>query len=718
MKQVLQNLGSGETILADVPAPRARAGGVLIATRRTLISAGTERMLVDFGKASLIEKARKQPDKVRLVLDKVRTDGLFTTLDTVRSKLDQPLALGYCNAGVVIEVGAGVTEFSLGDRVASNGPHAEIVSVPKNLCARIPDEVADDAAAFTVLASIGLQGVRLVSPTLGETAVVMGLGLIGLMTAQILRANGCRVIGIDVDPERLELARKYDVLPLLATRDSDPVAAVLHATDGIGADAVIITASTASSQPVSQAARMSRKRGRIVLVGVTGLELNRAEFYEKELTFQVSCSYGPGRYDEAYESAGHDYPVGFVRWTEQRNFAAVLQLMAEGRLDTEALVSSRHSIEDAVSAYDVLTSDTGSLGILLEYSGAPRIDAGARRVSLAASTAGGASGVPNVGFIGAGNYASRVLIPAFKATNARLHTLVANSGSSGFHHGRKAGFVAASTNVDDVLTSKEIDTVAVVTRHDSHARYVVESLNAGKHVFVEKPVALTIEELDAVRAAYETAVLPGRSYGERPHLMVGFNRRFAPLVKELKALVAARPSPKAFVYTCNAGSIPADHWTQNTAVGGGRILGEACHFVDLLRYLVGAAIDSASIETMRPPDGRKTSSDTATISLKFSDGSIGAIHYFANGGKAFPKERVEVFAGDGVLQLDNFVKLRGFGWKGFSSRSLWRQDKGQNACAAAFVQAVRDGGPPPIAFDEIYEVSKFSIQLAQDQARR
>lgn len=719
VKQVLQNLGTGETALVDVPAPRPAAGMVLIATRRTLISAGTERMLVDFGKASLLDKARKQPDKVRMVLDKVRSDGLFTTVEAVRSKLDQPLALGYCNAGVVVDVGSAVRDFRVGDRVVSNGPHAEIVCVPKNLCARIPDGVSDEAAAFTVLASIGLQGVRLVAPTLGETVVVMGMGLIGLMTAQMLRANGCRVIGVDLDKTRVDIAQRYGVVPAVAGADGDPVAVAMALTGGVGVDAVIITASTSSSAPVSQAARMSRKRGRIVLVGVTGLELNRADFYEKELTFQVSCSYGPGRYDELYEAGGQDYPVGFVRWTEQRNFSAVLDLMSEGRLDTETLVSQRVPIESAVSAYEALTKDAAALGIILEYAGTAPIDAAAQRVSLVSHGTGTpTNGVdPVIGFIGAGNYSSRVLIPAFKATGAALHTVVTNSGASGVHHGAKGGFAVASTNVEDIIASESINTVVVVTRHNTHARFVLQSLSAGKNVFVEKPLALCIADLEAIKEAYESRQDPERS-SSGARLMVGFNRRFSPLVARMKACIEKVSTPKAFIYTCNAGMIPGNHWTQDPEVGGGRILGEACHFIDLLRFLSGAAIDSASITTMGGRSSTTSNNDNATISLKFADGSIGTIHYFANGGKAFPKERIEVFAGDGVLQLDNFLELRGFGWKGFRKASLWRQNKGQNACAAAFVEAIRTGRPSPIPFGEIYEIARVSIELAQAQQTR
>jgi threonine dehydrogenase-like Zn-dependent dehydrogenase len=524
MKQVLQDMAHGVTRVVEAPAPRASAQHVLVHSRVSLISAGTERMLVGFGKASYLDKARQQPEKVRMVLEKVRTDGLLTTVEAVRSKLAQPLPLGYCNVGVVAEAGAGVEGLRPGDRVVSNGPHADVVKVPKHLCARIPDGVDDEAAAFAVVASIGLQGIRLAQPTLGECFVVTGAGLIGLLTVQLLRAHGCRVMAIDFDAAKLALARRFGAETCNPGAGEDPVAAGLAFSRGRGVDGVLITASTPSNEPVTQAARMSRKRGRIVLVGVTGLELNRADFYEKELSFQVSCSYGPGRYDPLYEAGGQDYPAGFVRWTEQRNFEAVLDMMASGQMDTAPLVTHRFAFEDAPQAYEALTADKSGLGILLRYA-SPDTGRMASRVALpAATTASGAS--PVLGFIGAGNYASRMLIPAFKAAGARFGTIVTAGGTSGVVHGEKAGFAEASTDADALLADPRTDAVAVVTRHDTHAGYVARALRAGKHVFVEKPLALTDEQVADVEAAYAAS----RRDGGGPQLMVGFNRRFAPQV--------------------------------------------------------------------------------------------------------------------------------------------------------------------------------------------
>lgn len=699
MLQLLQNLASGETLIADVPAPQVARGTLLIATRASLVSAGTERMLVDFGRASWIDKARQQPEKVKQVLDKVRTDGLFPTLDAVRSKLDQPLALGYCNVGVVLEVGTGVEGFSVGDRVVSNGPHAEIVRVGQNLCARVPDVVSDETAAFTVLAAIGLQGIRLAAPTLGECFVVTGLGLIGLLTVQLLRAHGCRVMGIDLDAGKLALAKRFGAEVCDLGRGEDPVARGLAFSGGRGVDGVIVTASTQSSEPIAQAARMSRKRGRIVLVGVTGLELNRADFYEKELTFQVSCSYGPGRYDPAYEQQGNDYPLGFVRWTEQRNFEAVLTMLADGKLDVTPLISHRFAMHEAARAYDILVNDRTALGIVLQYVGAPDGEA-LRRVALGASLPIARNGKAAFAVIGAGNYGSRMLIPALKHAGAHLDTIVSSAGVSSWHHGKKNGFAFASTDADaDVFGNARIGAVVIATRHDTHADYVVQALAAGKHVFVEKPLALTHEELERIERAALNA--PGQL------LMVGFNRRFAPQVRQIKALLASTPEPKALVMTVNAGAIPAGHWTQDPKVGGGRILGEGCHFIDLLRFLADSPIESFDVAAL-PGVTR----DSATISLRFADGSIGTVHYLANGNKRFPKERLEVFVAERVLQLDNFRRLIGFGWPGFGKMNLWRQDKGQSACVQAFVDAVRQGGAAPIPLEELLEVGRVSIDVA------
>ena len=685
-----------------MPAASGSVGDVVVRSRITLVSAGTERMLVDFGKGSWVAKARQQPDKVRMVLEKVRTDGLTPTIEAVFNKLDQPLPLGYCNVGRIVSVGSHVSGLTVGQRVVSNGKHAEVVAVPKNLCARVPDAVGDEEAAFTVLGAIGLQGVRLAQPTFGESVVVVGLGLIGLMTVQLLRANGCRVLGVDFDRKKLELAQQFGAATVDLGSGEDLIASANVFSRGRGVDAVLITASTKSSEPVHQAARICRKRGRIVLVGVAGLELSRADFYEKELSFQVSCSYGPGRYDSDYEEKGFDYPVGFVRWTEQRNFEAVLDAMASGQLDVKPLISHRFEIDDAPEAYELVSSDEPSLGILLSYPGRDgsefdRTVAISPSVRRASAELNG-SATARLGFVGSGNYASAVLIPAFSKAGARMISVASKGGVSSAHVAMKFDFETATTDADSLIERADIDAVVISTRHDSHARLIIRSLGAGKHVFVEKPLCLNHEELSAVKSALEQS---GKI------LMVGFNRRFSPCVAELrKQLATVGAACKAMTITVNAGFIPSDHWVHDPKVGGGRIVGEGCHFVDLLRYLAGAPITEWTKVTLAGQ-----SRDSAVISLKFADGSIGSINYLANGNKEVPKERIEVFAGGRVFQIDNFRTLRAFGQPGFRKFAKWSQDKGQNACAAAFLASIAGGDSGPIPVEELLEVARVSIDL-------
>ena len=703
MKKVLQNIGNGETSLCSIPTPKIRDGSALIKTTKSLVSVGTERMLIDFGKSSLIDKARSQPDKVKMVLKKAKTDGLTATYEAVKSKLDQPIPLGYCNVGLIIE--AGDTGFDVGARVASNGHHAEVVRVPKNLIANVPDEVDDDSAAFTVLGAIAMQGVRLANPTIGETVIVTGLGLIGLLTVQILKASGCRVLGIDYDSEKCGLAKQFGAEIVDASKEQDPVTAAEIFSRGQCVDAVIIAASSKSNDIVHQAATMCRKRGRIILVGVVGLEINRADFYEKELTFQVSCSYGPGRYDEDYEDKGKDYPFAFVRWTQQRNFEAVLDLMASGSIDVKPLISHRFEIDDAVAAYEKL-NDRSTLGILLNYQDTKAELLIENTIKLSETTIStGRKG--NVAFVGGGNYASRVLIPAFRRAGANLTALVTSGGMTAVHHGKKNGFLIASTDIEQAFVDA-VDTVVIATQHNLHASQTIHALENGKHVFVEKPLALTHEEIDNIESRQKDA---------KTMVMVGYNRRFSPHIQKIKNLLDAKPSPKTFIMTMNAGEIPKDHWSQDAKIGGGRIIGEACHYIDLMRFLAGSKIKSFCAVKMGKNNFIEVTEDKAVISLSFEDGSMGSIHYFANGGKSFPKERIEVFCDNAVLQLDNFRKLRGFGWKGLTKMNLWSQDKGQGNCVDVFMKSVREGGECPIPQDEIFEVARVSVDIAESLRR-
>lgn len=701
MKQILQNISNGETNLSDVPCPSAKKGNALIATSTTLVSAGTERMLVDFGKANWIQKARSQPDKVKMVLDKVKTDGLSPTIEAVRSKLDQPLPLGYCNVGTVIDPQD--TGFETGQRVVSNGNHAEVVRVPKNLIAAIPDEVDDESASFTVIGAIALQGIRLIKPTLGETVVVTGLGLIGLMAVQILKANGCRVLGIDFDSAKCDLAKQFGAEVVDLSKGEDPVQAADVFSRNVGVDAVLVTASAKGNEIMHQSATMCRKRGRIVLVGVVGLELSRADFYEKELSFQVSCSYGPGRYDDDYEQRGSDYPLPFVRWTEQRNFEAILDLMASRAIDVKSLITHRFDIEEAVKAYETL-DDRQALGILLHY-GASTVEERVTQVVKLRNEGTSQNSSANCIFVGAGNYASRVLMPSFKNAEAGLHTVVTSAGISSVHHGNKHEFELASTDYAAALKG-DADTVIIGTQHNLHAQQTIDAIKAGKHVFVEKPIAMSHDEIDAIEEALE-------SVQDNLKVMVGYNRRFSPHIQKVKGLLEKKRVPKAFIMTMNAGEIPADHWTQDPAIGGGRIIGEACHYIDLMRYLADSPITKFSATRMGDADGVEVAEDKAIITLNFEDGSVGSIHYFANGGKSFPKERIEVFCDDGVLQLDNFRKLHGFNWQGFSKFKTSSQDKGQQNCVDLFVQSIKDQQPSPIPFEQILEVARVTVDIAE-----
>ena len=708
MKQILQNLSNGDTILEEIPCPRAKAGHLLIRTTNTLISAGTEKMLLDFGKANLIDKARQQPDKVKMVLDKIKTDGLMPTINSVRNKLDQPIPLGYCNVGTVIEVGRGVEGFEVGDRVASNGNHAEVVCVPKNLCARIPDNVTDEEAAFTVISAIALQGIRLVQPTLGEAIVVTGLGLIGQIAVQLLRAQGCRVLGIDMDPEKCELAKSFGAEVVDLSKGDDPISAANSFSRGRGVDGVVITAATKSNEPMSQAATMCRKRGRIVLVGVVGLELSRADFFEKEISFQVSCSYGAGRYDPLYEEGGQDYPVGYVRWTEQRNFEAVLDMLSMNNIAIDTLISHRFDINNYKPAYELVSGNEPSLGVVLKYpSDEQKPESELRNKSVAYANESSGEGKAVIGVIGAGNYATSVLIPAFKETGAILKSVSSSGGISGTHAAKKFGFQESTTDTPALLSNPEINAVIITTQHDTHARFVCDALNAGKHVFVEKPVCLTRDELKQIEAAYDESC---EKFGPRI-LMVGFNRRFSPFVQKIKSLLSNSREPKSFIMTVNAGDIPADHWTQNREIGGGRIIGEGCHFIDLLRYLAGSEIIASQSMMMGQAEGLAIRDDKVTITLGFADGSFGTIHYLANGSKAFPKERLEVFSDGRILQLNNFRRLDGFGWAGFKKLKQMKQDKGQSQCAQAFVDAVAKGGSAPISFDEVIEIANACFDV-------
>jgi predicted dehydrogenase/threonine dehydrogenase-like Zn-dependent dehydrogenase len=694
MKQIIQDLKKGNTLLEEVPAPQVKPGSILIRTTRSLVSLGTERMLVEFGKANLIDKARQQPDKVKQVLDKIRAEGILPTLETVFNKLNQPLPLGYCNVGVVEAVGKGVYGFQVGDRVASNGSHAEYVCIPENLCAKIPENVSDDEATFTVIGSIGLEGIRLCNPTFGETIVVVGLGLIGLVTAQLLQANGCRVVGFDFDQQKVDLASSKGITAFNPANGTDPVKFVMDYTGEVGADGVIITASNKSDEIIHQAATMSRQRGRIILVGVVGLNLRRDDFYKKELTFQVSCSYGPGRYDDNYELKGQDYPIGFVRWTEKRNFEAILNAIATGQLDVNPLITDRVPLENYLEVYGDMRK-TGSIASILIYSDKPD---SSPHVKLDSRSGNPGQGV--IGIIGAGNFTSATLLPQLSKTGAHIKYLADLQGVQAKTLAKRYHISNAVTDYEILLNDPDVDTVMIITRHNAHARLAIEALQSGKNVFVEKPLALNEADLQQI-------ITSVKGNNQPPMIVVGFNRRFAPLAKKMKQLIGE--GPKNIVATMNAGYIPPEVWVHDMEVGGGRIIGEACHYIDLCTYIAGSRVKAVCMNSMGINPRENT--DNASILLKYENGTNAVINYFANGNKAYSKERVEVYSQEKTLIMDNWRTLQGFGVKGFSKMKT-RLDKGHKEQFSMFVESIKTG-KPIIPLDEIVNTTKASFAAIQ-----
>lgn len=678
MKQIIQDLKSGNTILEEVPAPILKSGHVIVETTRSLVSIGTERMLVEFSKAGLMQKAIQQPSRVKMVLDKIKAEGLIPTLETVFNKLGQPLPLGYCNVGKVVEVGKGVTSLKTGDRVVSNGNHAEFVCIPENLVAKIPYNVSDDEAAFTVIGSIGLEGIRLINPTFGETMVVIGLGLIGLMTADLLKANGCNVIGIDFDEQKLNIARTKGITTINPSSGTDAVKYVLDVTNQIGADGVIITASSKGDEIIQQAAAMSRKRGRIVLVGVIGLNLRRADFYEKELSFQVSCSYGPGRYDENYEQKGIDYPIGYVRWTEKRNFEAVLNAIANKQIDVNPLISEKVALKDFQKIYNEMNRP-GIIASILMYDENSDKETKIIKVFEGNITKGNV-----IGIIGAGNFTGATILPAIKKLPLRKKYIASAKGLSAKVLAKKGDFEYATSDYKAILNDSEVNLVMITTRHNLHAKIAIEALNAGKHVFVEKPLALNASQLDEVIAAQQDS---GKT------VSVGFNRRFSPYSIRLKESLGQ--GSKNIIATMNAGFIPPNVWIHDLDVGGGRIIGEACHLIDLCSYFTDSRVISVCMNSMGVSALENT--DNASILLKYADGSTAVINYFANGSKAYAKERIEVFSNERTFIIDNWRSVTGYGAKGIKNYR-GKLDKGHKAQFELLANRMNEGGVPLIPF--------------------
>ena len=713
MKQLLQYLRDGRTVVTDVPCPSPRRGTALIRTAASLVSAGTERTLVSFAEKNLLGKARSRPDLVRQVLDKARREGILPTIEAAFNRLDQPTALGYSSAGTIVALGSGMEGFQVGDRVACAGGnyavHAEYAVVPRNLIARIPDTVSFESAAFTTLGAIAMHGFRLAQPQLGERVAIIGMGLLGLLAAGIARAAGCAVFGVDLDARRIALARSMGHEAVLRAQAEE---AGRVFSRGQGFDVVLICADARSNDPIELAGVLARDRARVISVGAVGLNIPRKVYFEKELTFLVSRSYGPGRYDTAYEERGQDYPAGFVRWTEGRNLESFVDLLGSGQVDVQPLISHRFPIEDAPGAYELITGKRKEpfLGVLLTYPQVETAEQPATRIVVpGAASAQPIAGEPVLGVLGAGSYATAVFLPVInKVGGVRKAVVATASGLTARHAAERFGFQEAASSEQEVIDAPDINMIAILTRHQHHARQTLAALRSGKHVYCEKPLAISPEELDEIAQALATEQLP--------LLMVGFNRRFAPQAVRMRAFLAEASEPFVAHYRINAGAIPLNHWVHDPAQGGGRIIGEGCHFVDFLSFLAGAAPVAASAQAL--PDNGRYHQDNVLITLTFPDGSLGSIAYFANGDKSFPKERVEVFRSGRVAVLNDFRRLELINnGKREVQQARLGQDKGHRGSWSAFVEAARQGGKPPIPYEQLLGVTRATFAAVQSLAK-
>ena len=691
MKIMLQDLKQGKTFIEEVPMPNCGVNEVLIKVDKSIISLGTEKMIVEFGKSSYLQKAKQQPDKVKMVKNKIKTDGLVPTFNAVMTKLNEPMPLGYSNAGTVIDVGSNVQEFNIGDKVVSNGHHSEIVAVNKNLVAKVPDNVSDDQAAFTVIGSISLQGLRVFKPTLGETVVVIGLGLLGQITMDLLKINGCRPIGIDLDQYKVDIAKKrHSEVYNSSIENVDEI--IQNISDRKGVDGVIITAATKSNAPIEKAVEYCRKKGRIVAVGAINMDIPRPLFYEKELEFYISTSYGPGRYDNDYEINGVDYPLGYVRWTENRNFQAILQLLNSKLLDFTYLISKDVDFENMGIAYQEMLTDTQAFGYLIKYPSIDNVDKTKKVIldePLSVSQENRKQSLV-AGLVGAGNFSKSTLGPILLKSNSKIKTVVTSKGVSGTLLARRLKASISSTSLDDIFNDEDINTVIISTRHNSHADLVVRALESGKHIFVEKPLALNLNELKNIVKVYNALEY-------KPKLFVGFNRRFSPLTQKVKTIFKGSESRMVINIMMNAGFIPADVWVHDPKSGGGRVIGEGCHLVDLVSALTDSEVESV-YSTALNSDSSHIVNDNVSINLKMKNGAIAVIQYFSNGSKMSPKEKVFISADGKSVEIDNWRKINGYGC---FSKSLWVQDKGHKNEVSEFIESIVKGNSSPISFSSL-----------------
>jgi predicted dehydrogenase len=704
MKQLLQNTRNGKSTVEDVPVPTPREGQALVKTEASVVSAGTERMVVEFAERSLVGKARSRPDLVKQVIDKGKREGWVNTAQAAFNRLDQPMALGYSSAGTIVALGKNMQGFKIGQPVACAGGgyavHAEYNVVPRNLLTPLPKNVDFESAAFTTLGAIALHGFRLAEPQIGENVAIIGMGLMGFLAAQIATAAGCNVLGIDVDPERIKLASS---LGLRAVSRADAVDSSAAFTTNRGCDVILICADTKSNDPVELAGVIARDRARVVATGAVGLNFPRKVYYEKEISFINSRSYGPGRYDLNYEEQGKDYPLGYVRWTEGRNFEAVLDLMAKGQLQVKPLITHRLDISEATKAYDVITGKTKEkfLGVLLTYPQTVETLESSKVVRFNVPTFKPAT--CKLGVLGAGSFANSILLPSIqKAGDIELVGIASSGGLHAQHAGKKFGFQYATSDDDEIINDPDINTVAILTRHDTHADLVIKALKAGKHVFVEKPLAINSIQLSAISKQLQKT--------NNCILTTGFNRRFSPLAQKLKSQISNPQEPKYIHYRVNAGAIPVNHWTQDPDIGGGRIIGEGCHFVDFITFVVSAVPISVSAHAL--PDGGKYREDNISMTFTFPDGSIGIVDYLANGDKSFPKERVEVFCGGQIAVLDDFVSLQTVK-EGKKKEVKGAQNKGWVEEWKVFAKAIRESGEPPIPYEQLTGVTKATFAAVE-----
>jgi polar amino acid transport system substrate-binding protein len=705
MKQVLQNRKTGRPFVGEVPLPALQRGRVLVRTVASLISAGTERAAVELVSKGLMQEARQRPDLVKAVIGKVKSEGVFKTFSAVRDKLEASQALGYSAAGIVIDVADDVTEFQLRDRVACAGvgfaSHAEVLSVPKNLCVRLPGSVSFEAGAFGTLGAIALQGVRLAEPTLGESIVVIGLGLVGQLTVQLLKANGCRVFGLDLDPARVQLALELGADAAELSNETT-AKAIEDWTRGRGADAVLITAASDSNAPVELAAKVSRLKGRVVVVGMTGLDIPRQPFFSRELKLTISMSYGPGRYDSNYEDKGHDYPLPYVRWTEKRNIESFLELVAEKRVNVDRLTSHRFQIDDAERAYQLISGDVNEpyLGVVLNYDPEREVT---RRVQLKPTPPVRRSEKSiSLGVIGAGGYVPAMLLPHFKSEGVEFRSIATASGVSAHDVGKRFGFAYAVSSANEVLDDSEVNLLVVGTRHNLHAELAQGALERNKHVFVEKPLALDDEQLDRVLHAAENST---------GLLMVGFNRRFSPLARRAKEFFHDLNTPLSILYRVNAGRIPKEHWTQDKDEGGGRIVGEVCHFIDFMQFLIGAPPVTVFAEAFSAQSDQTVDADSVFITIRFADGSNGSVAYLSEGDKGLAKERVEIFGGASSFVLDDFRRASLYRGGRIDEIVLKAQDKGQKDQVQAVCASVLQGTAAPISLEDIVTTTRATFRV-------